>query len=735
MTMHELILGFHCHQPVGNFPFVFREAYEKSYRPILETLEKAPKVRVSLHYSGPLFEWIEAEERGYFDRVRALVERGQVELWGSGFYEPILPSIPRADRIDQVKMMADRIEKRFGRRPRGLWLTERVWEPGLASDLAEAGVEYVAVDDHHFRLAGIDPDTIGGYYLTEDESRTLGVFPILKELRYRIPFAEPENVLEFVRERAQRGAQVPPTFYDDGEKFGVWPKTYESVWGKGWMKRFFDRLSDSDVKTVLPGEVRDRDRPQGRIYLPTASYPEMMEWALPAKTGVLFEELLDQVEHTDDERLKRARTFLAGGFWRNFLVKYPEINFLQKRVVAASKRLRLARADAPAPLGRSAIAQAEAHARSFDEPFADLFRAECNCAYWHGVFGGSYLPHLRRALWTHLIRAEKAVQASSAALSEGDLEADGVPVVRIETPTYTAHVKPGAGGALLGFDLLEPPFPLLDVVARRREAYHARMLPASKIPAGDAAGGIHGRWKALPEGVELVEDWHRRASVLDHVYSQVPRADDLAHARVRDEGDFAIEPFEREFPSSVGTVDVVLRRDGGVYTNGARRPLRLTRRLSFAPDRIALRVEWTLENTGRDRLDFWLATDWNLAFVPMLGHTFVYVRSPDGAETVHPDPESREAWKGPLPPQKPLTLDARSFAECGFRDRSLGVSVRIRDDSGRAQVLAYPITTVSQSEAGVDLVHQGTCLTVLVPVTLGPGGSTEWAGEFAVGKV
>src|SRR5207237_649872 len=120
--MHELIFGLHCHQPVGNFPFVFREAFEKSYRPILESLEKAPKFRVSLHYSGPLFEWIEAEERKYFDRVRALVERGQVELWGSGFWEPILPAIPRRDRIDQVRLMADRIEKRFGKRPRGLWL-------------------------------------------------------------------------------------------------------------------------------------------------------------------------------------------------------------------------------------------------------------------------------------------------------------------------------------------------------------------------------------------------------------------------------------------------------------------------------------------------------------------------------------------------------------------------------------------------------------------------------------
>src|SRR5579871_4582759 len=103
---HELILGLHCHQPVGNFPFVFRQAFEKAYRPILETLERFPAVRVSLHYSGPLLEFFEKEERPFLARIRKLVERGQVELWGSGFYEPILPTIPRPDRLDQIEMMS-----------------------------------------------------------------------------------------------------------------------------------------------------------------------------------------------------------------------------------------------------------------------------------------------------------------------------------------------------------------------------------------------------------------------------------------------------------------------------------------------------------------------------------------------------------------------------------------------------------------------------------------------------
>src|SRR5262245_18074667 len=99
----------------------------------------------------------------------------------------------------------------------------------------------------------------------------------------------------------------------------------------------------------------------------------------------------------------------------------------------------------------------------------ELFRSECNCAYWHGVFGGSYLPHLRRSLWHYLLKAERALPVT-ATIEKTDLKADGSPVVRIETTRYSAHVKPGVGGALLSFDVKEKTYPLLDVLAQRREA-------------------------------------------------------------------------------------------------------------------------------------------------------------------------------------------------------------------------------------------------------------------------
>lgn len=31
-----LVFGIHCHQPIGNFDYVFEEAYEKAYRPFID---------------------------------------------------------------------------------------------------------------------------------------------------------------------------------------------------------------------------------------------------------------------------------------------------------------------------------------------------------------------------------------------------------------------------------------------------------------------------------------------------------------------------------------------------------------------------------------------------------------------------------------------------------------------------------------------------------------------------
>ena len=91
----SLALALHNHQPVGNFGWVFGDVYDQAYKPMLDALDRHPGVRVALHYTGPLLDWLRAERPEFLERLRALVERGQVELLGGGYYERGADGLPR----------------------------------------------------------------------------------------------------------------------------------------------------------------------------------------------------------------------------------------------------------------------------------------------------------------------------------------------------------------------------------------------------------------------------------------------------------------------------------------------------------------------------------------------------------------------------------------------------------------------------------------------------------------
>ncbi len=185
-------------------------------------LRAEPDIRLTVHCSGSLLAWLRERAAPTFDLLGTLAARGQVELLTGGFYEPVLPMLPDIDKVGQVQRLTEFLRASFGVTPRGMWLAERVWEPQLPRVLRAAGVEYVVVDDHHFALAGLDPETLGGYYLTEDQGAAVAVFPISERLRYLVPFAEPAETVAHLAARREAGSM---TLVDDGEKFGVWPGT------------------------------------------------------------------------------------------------------------------------------------------------------------------------------------------------------------------------------------------------------------------------------------------------------------------------------------------------------------------------------------------------------------------------------------------------------------------------------------------------------------------------------
>ena len=187
----RLVLVLHNHQPVGNFDHVFEQAYQDSYLPFLEVFEPFENLRIGLHTSGSLMEWLDANHPEYVDRLAQLVAAGRVEILGGPFYEPILTMIPPRDRVGQIKSYTKWLENRLGAEVNGMWVPERVWEQSLASDLVTADMRYTLLDDSHFKNAGLTDAELPGYYVTENDAKLIAVFPGSERLRYLIPFADP----------------------------------------------------------------------------------------------------------------------------------------------------------------------------------------------------------------------------------------------------------------------------------------------------------------------------------------------------------------------------------------------------------------------------------------------------------------------------------------------------------------------------------------------------------------
>ncbi len=690
--MHSLtlVLVVHDHQPVGNFDDVVRQAHDDAYLPFLEMLERHPGLRLALHTSGPLLEWLSAHRPAYLDRLRTLVEGGQVEPWGGAFYEPILSSIPEPDRQGQIRAMAGWLERTLGRAPRGLWLAERVWEPGLPSTLHDAGVEYIAVDDAHFAAAGFEREQLWGYFQTEDQGNSVAVFPIHRELRYLVPFGEPEETVAMLKRVAEGGHDRIAVLGDDGEKFGVWPGTHVRCYQEGWLERWARTLEENPwIELRTPGEAIARHAPRGIAYLPSAAYHELQEWALPPRAQERYQQAATLLEK---ELGDEARDLLRGGHWRNFLARYPESNRLHKRALRASRLLWAAENPADA---------------KWREARDHLWRAQCNCPYWHGVFGGLYLPHLRSALHGELIAAERWLAPAQPRVEQGDIDLDGDEDFLLETPECAAWVS-ARGARLWAFDDRRRTWNYGDTLARRPEHYHAQLGQATV--GGGEGQTIHGALRLKEPGLTIeAYDQRGRESFLDRWIPEKGEPFDWAAER------FAVERVlgDVEEPAS-SAVEVALRAP----ESGTRPSLAKAFRVSTGgelevvyrwsaesrSERGQLEVELNLGVHVRDAEDRYVRVNGRKAEPPGFG-----------ALARHSDVRCLElvdAWAGRRlaitiePPAEALErspIETVSLSEAGAERVFQGVSVRCRFRSdlarGREKRVAFRLAPGAASES------------------------------------
>ncbi len=688
----NLVLAIHSHQPVGNFDHVFRKCFEDCYRPFIDVVEDFPGFRFAYHISGPLLEWIEKNEPGYLERLKGLVERGQLEMLSGGFYEPILASIPAHDAVGQLKLMNKYIKRRFNQIAKGFWLTERIWTPSLPCKIAPAGLKYTFVDDTHFLYAGLDNDQMFGYRYTESEGHKLAIFPGLKELRYSIPFKEAKEVIDLLKKWADTYGDITVSYADDGEKFGVWPGTYKWVYEREWLRKFLKLLEENQswLRMVLPGEVVEKYPAEGRIYMPTASYEEMLKWALPVPAG---KKIIQAIE-----RLKNAgfyedvARFIRGGLWDNFLVKYPESNIMHKKMIFLSDRIK-----------------DDKKARK------SLWKAQCNCGYWHGLFGGIYLPHLRHAIHQNLIDAQKKLGfgGKKTVVDVVDFDKDGNDEILWHGKWLNVYFSPAEGGRVFEIDFVPASYNLTNVLTRREEIYHDELRKsAERRGSEEEVKSIHEIHKAKQENLEdwLLYDRYTRGCFLDHFLRDDVRVEQFQRSQFEEMSDFIEKPYTITRNSlEKGKAIVAFNRSGLIRHNEQELEVTVEKIFGLKDNKLEVTYFIRLPEVKTSVLNFGIEQNYTL-------HTgsdpqrFIMLQTNSG---------------GGLFKQMPGMTFSHNNVSAWEMINEWDNWRLVCSSETEFELWHFPLETVSHSEEGLEKVHQGSCFLMLWPLSLARNGLLE----------
>jgi alpha-amylase len=226
--------------------------------------------------------------------------------------------------------------------------------------------------------------------------------------------------------------------------------------------------------------------------------------------------------------MEKSKQFLRGGMWRNFQNLYDESNWMQKRVSDLSFIFEQYKNK----IDKKNRKLAQEH----------LWKAQCNCAYWHGVFGGLYLPHLRHGIFENLIAADKIVSKVLPPFTGTyDIDNDGFEEVDLVSKNIKI-IASTKGACIREFDILNKNFNILNTMHQLAESYHRDLANASTDQA--ASGSIHDNVVMKEANLDKVlnVDKFPRYSLTDHFYPNRVSLNDVQRGKV-ERGNFAVLEF------------------------------------------------------------------------------------------------------------------------------------------------------------------------------------------------
>lgn len=622
MKTLKFIFALHNHQPVGNFDAVFAATYEKAYKPFLELVNSYPGIAVSLHYSGSLLEWLIKNKPEFTTMIQALTDRGNVELLSGAFYEPMLNTLPLRDRLGQIRLQNALLRNQFAYTPSGMWLPERVWSADMPYTIHESKLKYTVIDEH--RLTAYPP--VKGYYNSEHEGSTTGVFSISEALRKMIPAVPPEKVIDYLLSLTSENDQDVQVFMDNGEKYGAYPESDDHY---RWLHHFFELLQKNSTSLVTSTfkNYWEHFMPLGLRYPDEGAYREMDEWAVANKG--------------------------FGSGWHAFLMKYPEANWMHKRMSQISRKINILEKSEKAP-------------RNIRKIKKQFWSGTFHDAYWHGIHGGIYLPHLRNLAWSNLLKAESAIDKQLYNLSGQiyqevtDINRDGYNDVTIITRNLRAVFDSRIMGGLEELSYKPTGINLCNTIACYPETFHRNM------------------------DIKPVYDKNPRYSLIERYYDKDIDVDLVREHVLKEASDFLNEAVEVK--NTPHTNCVRFSRNGWINWQRAH----LCKTIAFREN--GFDIHYKIRNNGIAAIDFHFGPEFNFA-----------VNSGPWEQRFYAAPEELRART------LEYVSDIDEVCELKICNTSENYEIRITNPEA-ARVMSYPHIIPVLSPGGVENIFQNVVL-------------------------
>lgn len=415
----KLCFGTYCSFLPGTEPSSYERQYQTIFKPLISSLYTLEQVPFTLAFSGYFFEWIESHHPEFIMILEEMVGRKQIDIVGGGYWTPLFPVIPPADRVGQIELLTTLLRKTAGKRPRGLWLPASAWESSMVASLCTCGMEYVLIDKIMLESSGCA--MVDGYSpaVIEDCGKTVIAVPV--DNRYRFPnHFSPESYFEDISSSVEEGQErLLVILFETAALASI----FSADSGReSWFERFIDLFQHNKnaIELSSPSRVLKNRVLWPRVYLSSGMSPFALEDIRTTDLAAVL------------SRTSIKHTFIKSPAVMNLYAKMMYVHVLVNQLRGDKARKKNAR--------------------------EELWQAQCGDVYRTATSGNSRkVRSMRTAAYRHLLAAERLARLKGVffpSIVSFDFDMDGLKEFLCQLDDINMYVHQ-RGGKIFIFDVFK----------------------------------------------------------------------------------------------------------------------------------------------------------------------------------------------------------------------------------------------------------------------------------------